>query len=68
MPSSGTGVTKEHHKEKRESNKKSSRRNSKVMDLNKVHIVFYELYFKHYDTNFFALKTDIHNEMLISIF
>ena len=55
MPSSGTGVTKEHHKEKRESNKKSSRRNSKVMDLNKVHIVFYELYFKHYDTNFLML-------------
>ena len=36
MPSSGTEVTKEHHKEKRKSNKKSSRRSSKVMDLNKV--------------------------------
>merc|ERR1712045_47782 len=36
MPSSGTGVIKEHHKEKRESNKKASRRSSKVMDLNKL--------------------------------
>ena len=46
MPSSGTGVIKEHHKEKRESNKKASRRSSKVMDLNKVSIVLLRIIFQ----------------------
>ena len=63
MPSSGTGVTKEHHKEKRESNKKSSRRNAKVMDLNKVHIVFLRIIFQT-----LQMEPDIHNTMITSIF